>query len=392
MMVSYNKTITILSVFIAFAISISLLTIILSDHHNTNYISIEEEKFYSQFFEEDEKKIFILGASPVNAINAEIVNNIVKKTDEKFKIYNLAKGSDDPDKRKDSLEKIIDSNPKIVLYGIGYRDFQEKISVIDLSDTQEVESILPTPHDFFEEYLLSELRFYDLELDYLKNPKLSSFQIIKSINEENIRENKDGSELILDKDHPLRTPEQTQKAYVKKTDDYLMDSAEKSKDSLERYGIEPAYKNRYSISLNNIIERLQENDIHVILFTYPHHKYYLENVPEDDTSNEPHSDQGASPSGLRCRYVLGDTKLICTASVEKGVPRFLKGKGEGWVTAEYGMLPRSTNTRMDCPTRFWLCCRLIACCAAMSCLRRLCLTAFGTGSPHFAERMLSSCE
>ncbi len=44
---------------------------------------------------------------------------------------------------------------------------------------------------------------------------------------------------------------------------------------------------------------------------------------------------------------FGDTKLICTASVEKGVPRFLKGKGEGWVTAEYGMLPRSTNTRMD---------------------------------------------
>jgi pyruvate-formate lyase-activating enzyme len=42
------------------------------------------------------------------------------------------------------------------------------------------------------------------------------------------------------------------------------------------------YKNRYSISLNNIIERLQENDIHVILFTYPHHRYYLENVPEDD--------------------------------------------------------------------------------------------------------------
>ena len=282
MMTSYNKTITILSVLIAFAISISLLTIILSDHHNTNYISIEEEKFYSQFFEEDEKKIFILGASPVNAINAEIVNNIVKKTDEKFKIYNLAKGSDDPDKRKDSLEKIINSKPKIVLYGIGYRDFQEKISVNDFSDTKEVESILPVPHDFFEEYLLSELRFYDLELDYLKNPKLSSFQIIKSINEENIRENKDGSELILDKDHPLRTPEQTQKAYVKKTDDYLMDSAEKSKNSLERYGIEPAYKNRYSISLNNIIERLQENDIHVILFTYPHHRYYLENVPEDD--------------------------------------------------------------------------------------------------------------
>src|SRR5450755_970827 len=42
----------------------------------------------------------------------------------------------------------------------------------------------------------------------------------------------------------------------------------------------------------------------------------------------------------------GDTKVICTASIEEGVPPFLKGKGKGWLTSEYGMLPRSTNTRM----------------------------------------------
>ncbi|NHQ84800.1 ribonuclease PH [Iodobacter sp. HSC-16F04] len=43
---------------------------------------------------------------------------------------------------------------------------------------------------------------------------------------------------------------------------------------------------------------------------------------------------------------FGDTKVLCTASVEENVPPFLKGKGQGWVTAEYGMLPRSTNSRM----------------------------------------------
>ena len=43
---------------------------------------------------------------------------------------------------------------------------------------------------------------------------------------------------------------------------------------------------------------------------------------------------------------FGDTKVICTASVDTSVPGFLKGKGEGWVTAEYGMLPRSTGSRM----------------------------------------------
>jgi len=42
----------------------------------------------------------------------------------------------------------------------------------------------------------------------------------------------------------------------------------------------------------------------------------------------------------------GNTKVICTATIESGVPQFLKGTGKGWVTAEYGMLPRSTHTRM----------------------------------------------
>jgi ribonuclease PH len=73
------------------------------------------------------------------------------------------------------------------------------------------------------------------------------------------------------------------------------------------------------------------------------------------------------PSGRRCdelrpvriqrRYTLhpegsvlvefGDTRVLCTASVEERVPPFLKDKSRGWVTAEYGMLPRATNTRGD---------------------------------------------
>ena len=57
-----------------------------------------------------------------------------------------------------------------------------------------------------------------------------------------------------------------------------------------------------------------------------------------------------------------DTKVLCTASIEAGVPRWLKGQGKGWLTAEYGMLPRATGTRtqreaarasnQDAPKRF----------------------------------------
>ncbi len=44
---------------------------------------------------------------------------------------------------------------------------------------------------------------------------------------------------------------------------------------------------------------------------------------------------------------MGETKVVCTASVEEKVPPFLRDKGQGWITAEYGMLPRSTHDRMS---------------------------------------------
>jgi len=80
-----------------------------------------------------------------------------------------------------------------------------------------------------------------------------------------------------------------------------------------------------------------------------------------DTSGAPARPSGRGPATLRTVTIerdftrhaegsvlisAGDTRVICTASIEEGVPPFLRGKGQGWMTAEYGMLPRSTNTRM----------------------------------------------
>jgi len=48
-----------------------------------------------------------------------------------------------------------------------------------------------------------------------------------------------------------------------------------------------------------------------------------------------------------CMIKCGDTHVLCTASVDENVPRWMRGTGKGWVTAEYGMLPRSTHSRMD---------------------------------------------
>ena len=48
-----------------------------------------------------------------------------------------------------------------------------------------------------------------------------------------------------------------------------------------------------------------------------------------------------------CLVKYGDTHVICTASIEEKVPIFLRNSGKGWITAEYGMLPRSTHTRSN---------------------------------------------
>ena len=48
-----------------------------------------------------------------------------------------------------------------------------------------------------------------------------------------------------------------------------------------------------------------------------------------------------------CLVKFGNTHVICTASIDEKTPPWLRGSGKGWVTAEYGMLPRSTNTRID---------------------------------------------
>lgn len=58
----------------------------------------------------------------------------------------------------------------------------------------------------------------------------------------------------------------------------------------------------------------------------------------------PHVSKHAEGS---CLVKFGDTHVLCTASVEEKIPGWMKGSGKGWVTAEYGMLPRSTGTRMD---------------------------------------------
>ncbi|CAM5229480.1 Ribonuclease PH [Streptomyces fumanus] len=70
-------------------------------------------------------------------------------------------------------------------------------------------------------------------------------------------------------------------------------------------------------------------------------------APPTNSAPSPSNAAGASTPRASVLVSFGDTKVLCTASVTEGVPRWRKGSGEGWVTAEYAMLPRATDTRGD---------------------------------------------
>lgn len=273
--------VTVISTIIAFTLSFFLLIFIVNGFTESNYISSLENKFYNQNFV-NEKKIFILGASPMNAINPIIVNDAIQLTHPQFKVYNLAKGSDDPEKRKSSLDLIIKSKPDIVLYGIGYRDFQQKVPA-RIDEIKTVESILPNPKEFVEKLILANLNFYSHNLDFFKNPKLSTLQFLKEIYDRKNVETSKSNNIITDENYPLRTPEQVSSKYIMKSDEQLKKLGDELKPTFERYGIELMHKNRMYLSLQEIIETLEKNNIKVIIFTYPHHKYYLENIPDEDS-------------------------------------------------------------------------------------------------------------
>ena len=108
---------------------------------------ITPKEFYSNL-NSDKKQIFILGSSQVVAVNATHIDNYLSKSGYDYNIYNLATISDTPKLRLQTLDMIISSNPEIILYGIGPRDFRS-------SPTDNMEKPLPDPNAFFISFFVS---------------------------------------------------------------------------------------------------------------------------------------------------------------------------------------------------------------------------------------------
>ena len=254
----------------AVLLAFSLLILIMSSTFETNLFSKSELDFYSKDFS-SENAIFVLGSSQLNAVNTTSINNIISKNHENYVLYNLAIGGDRPSKRIHTMEEIIDLHPKLIIYSVGFRDFETPSSSGISKIQQKISnSILPDPssliNDFFQKYLI-----YDMNFDYLSNPKLSTLQILRnsifgienSINYEDKYTAFPNTPFFKIKSEHTQIRTLDEIIEVKKTDIF-------NRIDINNYDVQ---------SFKKILDSLQRNNIKVIIFTTPYHATFYSELP-----------------------------------------------------------------------------------------------------------------
>jgi hypothetical protein len=221
---------------------------------------LTNEQFFSQELE-GKNKIFILGSSHVYALNPILISNELQKKGENFTVYNLGSPGDDFEERERTIEMIIQENPKLVLYGIEPRAFETKGRNL-VSTTNGILPSIPSITELFD----------SIEFDkkgVLKNPK---FALIRTI-----------SEPIRDIDKNERPYQNSPFLIYDPNVSQITDLEDLYKHEKEYFStIQPAEINSNLLYLKRIVDKLQNNDIKVILFITPHSKIFLDYFPENE--------------------------------------------------------------------------------------------------------------
>lgn len=244
----------VLSIFIAFIITFGSFFVMLSIFDFST--SIKDHEFFKQEFDPNLNKIFLLGSSHVGSLNSTLIIEKVSNFDNNFVVYNLAYDSDDPEKRNETLEKLISLKPKIIFYGISYRDFESNI---------KQDFFLPDPNHAID------LLFTNNDFENI-NPRLITLKGIKTIF--NYTQIFPSSSKISFPNTPFIQPS--------KTSTIILNDEELHKEIPEII----LQKNNSIIDLNgqkyekfvHIVERLKQENITLVVFTTPLHPKYVEQI------------------------------------------------------------------------------------------------------------------
>ena len=270
----------ILSISTAFFIVFFLLFLITSDYlpaeirtlflPSSKISDLEKEFFFQN--QNSSKKIFLIGSSHMGHVNASSITLTIQDSLDNFVVYNLARVTDFPERRINSIDSIILNNPSLVIYGISYRDFQVPV---DGSVISKNLFLLPDP----KTEIGDALKYHGYETPTI-NPQLISKTFLKNLFSPELI-NSDIDQIVLSgKDIHLRnTP-----FYVLPSHHVFIEYDEvilSNQDRLTNTWNDPIYtKNNYN-AFEEIIKKLQHNNIEIVVVSMPLSKYLIEKLNDN---------------------------------------------------------------------------------------------------------------
>lgn len=231
-----------------------------------NYLEVQQD-FLSNV-DQQENNVFILGSSYIMALNTTQIHDRLLLAGSDYRVYNFAIFGDSIQKRSKIIDAIISAKPEVVVYGIAEDDFSDPAPINVIS--AKPSSILPDPHELFNEVIFAIET--GLRIDYPDSPKTVTWLNIRQVI---------GTRTDLEKWNPY--PDSPFMKITKANTVVISDLELKNLvNYVTSFGqIKKTEDNKHLQTLKKTLEKLQKNNIKVVLFVVPHHDYLLSKAPSD---------------------------------------------------------------------------------------------------------------
>lgn len=262
-----------LTIFLALIVAVTITYFVNDLYKTNNQLAQSEKLFYSQSFEPEQKKIYIIGSSHALRINATIVENHISQTHQDYKIYNLGYDGDRPSRRINHIQNMIETKPALVVYGVNFKNFKTNSTyqspITDVIGANKITEGLPEPWIFLYNWIPNNIK---IDFSNFKNPQVTTIKIFEMLTDQNFSD----------------TPNTPFKKYFPMMNK-IHDEKFLKRDLQKRIvagnffsGYDSGAYDVNNENLEKIILELKKNDIELILFSVPHSRIYLDEIDKVD--------------------------------------------------------------------------------------------------------------
>lgn len=232
-----------------------------------------EDRFYLKMQNVSNNKVYLLGSSQTGRLNATYIDEVLNQHGLHYEVYNLSKSQDLPKSRLQSIDQLIDSKPEIVVYGIGFRDFAPYVLKSEVD--APIES-LPSPHVVLPTVSRVIEEESGISFNKFSNSLLFTIAEIKKMF--GIDTNESLKVRVPDPQLPFWRIENV---HLMIRDDLQL-QRELESSVLMPGRIKSPEINEDVKALEEIVKRLKQNHIKIIIYTTPHTKYALDAISESE--------------------------------------------------------------------------------------------------------------